>query len=160
MGYLAKADYTISIAITHLDEILEQAAATSGKAEDVIRGEAELVAQAEITQYLSNRFNIATEFAKADTDATRAPLMKKCVVDISLYNIHHTVSPRDVPEMREKNYRDTIEMLEAVRDGKLSFPGLTAVADPLEKSFLGSQRKFISRPYQDAMLQETENDPA
>lgn len=160
MAYLAKADYTISIAITHLDEILGQAAATSGQSADTIRLQAELVAQSEIAAYISNRFNVNAEFAKDSADTTRAPLMKKCVVDIALYNIHHTVAPRDIPEMREKIYHDWIEMLEAIRDGKMTFTGLTPVADPLEKTFIGSQRKFISRPYQDASLQETENDPA
>ena len=159
MAYLEKPDYTISIAITHLDEILVQAADTSGKTADDVRLEAELVAQAEIAVYLSNRYDVAAEFA-INAPAARSALMKKCVVDIALFNIHHTISARDIPEMREKNYQKCIEMMEAVRDKGLTFPGLVPVTDPLEKTFIGSQRKFVSRPYQEARFQVTENDPA
>lgn len=157
MAYLAKDDYTISTSIDHLDQILTQAANNSGLTVDQIRVNSEDTAEAEINAYLSANYDTATEFALDSPDATRNKLIMRCMVNLSLYNIFHSVSPRDIPEMRKRLYDDCIAMLKAYRDGNLDF-GL----DPKDEDDDGeadvsrimfeSNAKFTSKPFSDANL--------
>lgn len=159
MAYLVKDSYTISISIDHLDKILTQAAEDSGLTADQIRTDSELTAQAEIDAYLAKYYDTVTEFAKngATAPATRNKMILRCYVQLSLYNIFHTVSPRDIPEMRQKLYDDCIGMLKAYRDGELDF-GLDVIdADgdgeaDVQRIQLNSHTKFISKPFTDPNL--------
>lgn len=154
MAYLKKDDYTLHISIDHLDQILAQAATTSGLTADQIREESEETAAAEIKSYLKAYYNIETELAKASTATGRNRMIKKCMIDISLYNIFFTVNPRDIPESREKLYDKCITDLKAYRDGMLDF-GLDVIdvdADgeaDVQRIMLNGARKFISKPFTD-----------
>jgi hypothetical protein len=153
MAYLQKDDYTISISLENLNEILEQAADQTGFSEDTIRENSELTAQAEITSYLSYKYDVATEFAKAfDVDPdTRNKLILRCVVNCSLYNLHMTINPRDVPEKVEKAYEHCLEMMDAARRGELD-PGLDPVDGAKEFIKFGSNVKFVSKPFLDQTI--------
>ena len=159
MAYLVKDSYTISISIDHLDNILAQAAVSSGLTVDQIRTDSELTAQAEIDAYLAKYYDTVTEFAidGATLPATRNKMILRCYVQLSLYNIFHTVSPRDIPEMRQKLYDDCIGMLKAYRDGELDF-GLDVIdADAdgeadVQRIMITSHTKFISKPFTDPNL--------
>jgi hypothetical protein len=159
MAYLVKDDYTISTSIDHLDQILAQAANNSGLTADQIRTNSEDTAQAEINAYLSKYYDTATEFAidGSIAPATRNKMILRCMVNLSLYNIFHTISPRDIPEMRQKLYDDCIEMLKGYRDGALDF-GLAVIdtdmdGEPdVERTMLQSGKKFISKPFTDPSL--------
>jgi len=159
MAYLVKDDYTISISVDHLDQILTQAANNSGLTVDQIRQNSEDTAEAEINAYLSKYYDTETEFAidGSSSPATRNKLILRCMVNISLYNIFHTISPRDIPEMRQKLYDDCIEMLKGYRDGMLDF-GLDVIdadedGEPdVERTMIDSHKKFISKPFTDPSL--------
>jgi hypothetical protein len=156
MAYLVKDDYTISTSIDHLDQILAQAATNSGLTVDQIRGNSEDTAEAEINAYLAANYDTATEFAinGAVAPTTRNKLILRCMVNLSLFNVFHTVSPRDIPAMRRTLYDDCIAMLKAYRDGELDF-GLgikdedgDGVAD-VQRTMLCSHVKFNSDPFRD-----------
>lgn len=161
MAYLVKDDYTLHISVDHLDRILAQAANTSGLTADQIREESELTSQAEIEAYLSQYYDTATEFLidGATNPGDRNKMIKKCMIDISLYHIFFTVNPRDIPESREKLYDTCIEMLKGYRDGLLDF-GLPLVEDPdtgepvVQRIMLDSDIKFVSKPFSDRTLFE------
>lgn len=162
MAYLVKDDYTLHISIDHLDRILTQAANTSGITSDAIREESELTAQAEINAYISEYYQSVNEFLidGATSPSTRNKMVKKCVIDISLYHIFHTINPRDIPENREKNYDDCINMLKAYREGNLNF-GLPIVEDPenpgepqVSRIMIDSNVRFVSKPFRDVNLFE------
>lgn len=152
MAYLDKEDYTISVPILHLDEIMDEAAELSGKTEDVIRGEAEQLADAQIQSMLSSKYDIATELAKTSPDATRARMIMKCMVDISLYHLHFTINPRNIPEIRMKAYDDCKDMLKAAQEGTLLIIGVALVVGAISNTEIVSQSKFISKPFTDLSL--------
>jgi len=159
MAYLVKDSYTISISIDHLDNILTQAAVSSGLTADQIRLDSELTAEAEINAYLSKYYATVAEFTidgSVDPE-TRNKMILRCYVQLSLYNIFHTISPRDIPEMRQKLYDDCIGMLKAYRDGEIDF-GLDVIDEDgdgepdVQRTMITSHGKFISKPFTDPNL--------
>lgn len=156
MAYLDKQDYTISSSIEDLNRYLTAAAQDSTKTQDEIRLEAELTAQAVIQSYTKSVYDIATEFAKVAPDATRARLVIKCNVDISIFYICQTINPRNVPSRVMEAYERCIENLEAVRRGELALIGVPEYPEDDETKIvhtvITSQRKFISKPHQDQSI--------
>lgn len=154
-NYLEKDDYTISISITNLDDIIAQGIESSGVTEEELLDNAELTGQAEIRSYLAPVYKIDDEFAiDASTDPdVRNKLTLRCNVNLSLFNLHMTINPRDVPEKVEKAYERCIEMLDAARRGELDFglpPAEANGTDPTNWRTLGSNRKFVSKPFLNA----------
>jgi len=162
IDYIDKDDYTISISITNLEDIITQGIESSGVLEKELLDNSELTAQAEIRSYLAPVYEIDDEFAKNFTDAPdeRNKLVLRCNVNLSLYNLHMTISPRDVPEKVEKAYERCLEMLDAARRGELDFglpPAEPNGTDPVDWRTLGSNRKFVSKPFVNAANQETQS---
>lgn len=161
MGYLSESDYTIRTSLPILDEILTQAALASTlpggptPSTDQVRTNAELTAQAEIITYLGTLFQIVGEFNRPSADTNRDRLIIMITVSISLYNLYFTVTPRDIPELIANNYKASIDMLKAFRDGTLSCQvarvpaSQTAGARRVE---IYSQRKFISKQFDDSLV--------
>jgi len=150
MAYAGKDDYTISISLENLNEILEQAAEQTSFSEDKVRDNSELTAQAEIRAYLSYRYEIDDEFAllyTANPD-TRNKLVLRCVVNCSIFNLHMTINPRDVPEKVEKAYEHCMEQMDAARRGEIDI-GLPIKDDSKEFLKAGSNVKFVSKPFLD-----------
>lgn len=155
MAYLAADDYTISISRTNLDEILTQAAATSALTNDQVRTNAELTAMAEARAYLSPLYAVDAEYQKNSPDPSRDRLLIKLTVDISVYNIHFTVTPRDIPEIRQRAYDHAKETLKAFRDGNLvsALPRTPIISSGGARRFeIYSERKFISKQFDDPSL--------
>lgn len=152
MAYLGKEDYTISSSIEDFNKILTAAARASTKPEDQIREESELTAQELITSYTSSRYDIALEFAKDSPDATRSRMIIKCNVDISLYYLHHTINPRQVPRTIKQNYDDCVSRLKGYQEGSMILPAVTQIEDPITNTTIVSQPKFISKPFQDRKI--------
>jgi len=156
MAYLAKSDYTISIAVDHLDEILEQAANESGLTTAQVLTKAETWAQAFMKSYLSSKYNIAAEFAIDSASDSRNALILQVLVDLVLCQLHKTINPRDIPELRDQACADALQWLKDARDGVVTVDLTAATAptgiDNYQRSFIGSQTKFISKPYQDSQL--------
>jgi hypothetical protein len=158
MAYLAKSDYTLSIAIDHLNEILEQAAYTSGLTPDNILANAEAWAKALVKSYLTAKYNIASEYAKGEDDTSRNVLVMQVTIDLALCQVHKTVNPRDIPELREKACDAATQWLKDARDSLVvvdlpAAPNNSEGKPPYPTTFLGSQTKFISKPFSDASLQ-------
>lgn len=169
MAYIVHDDYAFRIGITNLDEILTQAAAgTSGPLSATqVRQTAEQWAQATIKGYLVSQYDIVTEFAKVNTDSTRNLQVVIAIIDIVLYTIHKTVNPRDVPQHIEDSYKATLHWLVEARDKHIVVdllpPADETLTDPnatkdmhFPETFLNSQVKFVSKPYSDARLFDTE----
>lgn len=152
MAYLDKEDYTISCPILHLNEIMSEAAEASGKTEDVIRGEAEQLADAQIQSILSSKYDIAIELAKATPDATRARMIMKCMVDISLYHLHFTINPRNIPEIRMKAYDSCVDFIKNAQQGNVLIIGVDLTLLAISNTEIVSQSKFISKPFTDLLL--------
>lgn len=153
MAYLAKSDYTLSIAVDHLDEILEQASYTSGLTATNVLNNAEAWGQAYVKSYLVSKYNIAGEFALATPSASRNPLIMQVLIDLVLCQIHKTINPRDIPELRVKACDTALQWLKDARDGTVvvDLPAQTPAAGEViyNRSHISSQPKFISKPYQD-----------
>ena len=152
MAYAQKDDYTISISLENLNEVLEQAGDQTSFSEDTVRSNSELTAQAEITAYLSYRYEIAAEFALTPpvppAADTRNKLVLRCVINCSIFNLHMTINPRDVPEKVEKAYEHCMEQMDAARRGDIDI-GLPIKDDSKEFLKAGSNVKFVSKPYLD-----------
>lgn len=153
MAYLLTDDYTLSISLSNLSEILDQASEASGKSADEVRQFAESYARAFVKSKLKSKYQIDSEFAKNSPDASRDILILGCVIDLTLCTIHKTINPRDIPELRQKACEAAVTWLNEVRDG-VSLIEVPVISDGSEevRTFLGSQQKFISKPYQDASL--------
>jgi len=154
MAYLVKDDYTLRIAVDHLDEILEQAIIATGLTVDNVRANAEAWAQAFVKGYLVTKYNISAEFGL--TGPGRNPIIMQVVIDLALCTLHKTINPRDIPEQISLACDAAVKWLEAARDGTIVVdlppaPSETPGAE-FQRSFIDSQEKFISKPYQDKSL--------
>lgn len=145
MAYLAKDDYTLHISVAHLDEILGEAAETSGLTEDQILENALLTAQSEVSAYLSAKYAITTEFSVTGTSRNR--MVMKWVIDLVIFHLHFTINPQDVPDSVEKRYSMTIKELVASRDADIN-PGLTQNDPFYTRHLLGSNTKFTSKEFE------------
>lgn len=156
MAYLAKSDYSLRIAIDHLDEILAQAAQSSGLTADQVLANAEALATAQITAYLKSKYKIAAEFGV--TGAGRGFLIVKWMIDLALYSIHLTVNPRDVPEIREKMYLEAVDELKGARDAMLD-PNISQVDPFYSRIVIASGPKFNSKEFDEDFGPSTVPDP-
>jgi phage gp36-like protein len=161
MPYLVQADYTLRIGYTHLTEILDQAAETSGLTAAQIRANAESWAQAMIKSYLSDKYDMDAEFAL--TDDTRNFLIRQAMIDLSLCTLHKTINPRDVPEHITKACEEVMLFLQKAQKGELILDIDAPEAgedDPVDyqHTYLRSQDKFISKPYQDESITADEDE--
>lgn len=162
MAYLSIDDYTLSISLDNLNEILAQAAANSGRDTDAIRAFAESYARGYITSKLKAKYNIDAEFAKDSSDQQRDILITGAVIDLVLCTIHNTINPRDIPELRQKRCEATVAWLNEVRDGDALLINVPLLPDPDQehRTFIDSQggvTKFISKPYQDREILNSTN---
>lgn len=149
MAYLQESDYTLRISQDHLDEILAQAANTSGLTTATIRSNAENWAIARVTQILAPKYQIASEFARNFTDTARNFLIMGYVIDLALYTLHRTVNPRDVPAIREMAYREAIMDLKDSLMGVSPLYSIPLVASSVSADFVNSGAKFVSEPFKD-----------
>ena len=155
VNYIDSVDYTISISVTNLDEIVAQGIESTSLTATELLNNSELTAQAEIRAYLNSVYQIDVEFAKNfdDEPDIRNKLTLRCCVNLSLFNLHMTINPRDVPEKVEKAYERCIESLDAARRGELDL-GLLPNDDTTDPTLvnwrtLGSNIKFTSKPFAD-----------
>src|SRR6187549_2102837 len=153
MAYLAKSDYTLRISVEHLDEILAQSIISSGLTETNVLNNAESWAQAMINSYLGYKYNMGAEFGT--TGSGRNFLIIQAMIDLSLCTLHKTINPRDVPEHIENACVNVMQWLKDARDGVVG-TGLTPATPvdgvPHQRTFIDSQPKFISKPFQDLSI--------
>ena len=104
---------------------------------------AELAAIAEMQSYLSGKYDVAQIFAASGTERN-AQLVMYCV-DILLYHIHSNITPKNVPDVREKRYNAAIAWLKLVASDKLN-PDLPIIPGQESGEFsLGGNKKVSKR---------------
>src|SRR6478752_581838 len=157
MAYLSEADYTLYITKENLDEILTQAAGSSGKTNDQVRQFAESYAMAYVSSMLKSKYNIAGEYA-IDSSGSRDMLIVGVTIDLTLCVLHKTLNPRDIPELRQKACDEAKQWLIDVRNGD-ALISVPVNADPNNQvmTLIGSQTKFISKPYSDGSLVQNDS---
>lgn len=81
---------------------------------------AEAMAEKEIRNWLSDRYDMDAVFnaAKTPTDE-RDQYMVMRMVDITLYHLYSQTGHRDVPEHRDKRYTDTLDWLKNAGRGQI-----------------------------------------
>lgn len=47
----------------------------------------------------------------------RHPLIKKIAIDINLFHLHSRINPRNIPDLRQKNYDNAISWLKMIQRG-------------------------------------------
>lgn len=164
MAYLSQDDYSLRISVDNLVEILTQAIIGTSLTTAQARANAEGFAQATVTGYLIQQYDIAHEFGL--TTGRNFQVMA-AVIDIAIYTLHLTINPRDIPEHIDNQYRASLHWLVEARDAKiivaLNPPADKTLTDPFAtkdmhfpSTFLDSQMKFVSKPYSDSRLFDTE----
>jgi hypothetical protein len=167
MPYLKKEDYTLRISILHLDEILEQAAESSGLSPAQVLSNAENWARAVVGSYLSTQYNVKGEYLLESAVTTRNFLIMQVTIDLVLCTLHKTVNPRDIPEHIAAACTAADEWLKGVRDELISLnlpvmeveEGTQAEID-YNRTFIHSQIKFISKPWTDLSMFDPRPTPA
>ena len=81
--------------------------------------------------------DLPTDTAKFTAGDNREPKLKTVVIDITLYNLHSRITPRDIPEIRSIRYdgggnkdksEHAISWLEKVQNGTIT-PNLPVILD-------------------------------
>ena len=104
MGFIVKADFEQSIVLAELDEITGS--------DDTILDESIDSVEEEVKSYLRQRYDVAT--AMAEVGSARNNLLIRLCVDITLYEIHSRINPRNIPEFRIQRRDDAIQYLRDV----------------------------------------------
>lgn len=157
MAYLSNDDYTLAIGLENLNEILDQASATSGKTPDQVRTFAEAYARAYVSSFLKAKYQISGEYSKDSGDPNRDMLIVSVTIDLALCTLHKTINPRDIPELRQKACEAAVLWLKSVQDGVtlIDVPRLPIDQEQVN-TFLDSQQKFISKPFTDNQLRDVQ----
>lgn len=104
--------------------------------EDVL-ADVENAAQAEMETYLAVRYDIKKIFDTEQPPGERNHLIVMYLVDMALYHLHSNIQPEDVPELREKRYKQAIEWLKEVAAG-LANPVLPEVKPEDNPDYTGN----------------------
>ena len=67
--------------------------------------------------HIDHRFNTATIFGA--TGSSRHSVIKVATIHVCLYYLHNLINPRNIPELRVKNYDDSVKTLTMIRKGEL-----------------------------------------
>ncbi len=118
-NYITKTDYKYQIRTDVFDQILEEAE----EDEDAMLDQAEGEGIAFVRNFLENRYDLNTEFAKSGSDRHKV-LLRMCKV-VVLYLIYERIPDDLVPERIVKNYEATLKMLKEVQNGSADLPGLS-----------------------------------
>ena len=101
---------------------------------------AELMAIAQIKNYLAGRYNVALIFTALEdgaTDDTRNAFIVMITIDCALYHLYCSIAPNKIPEHRSNRYQDALEWL------KLMAGGTTNADLPLLTDELGEVKESI-----------------
>jgi phage gp36-like protein len=109
MEYITTTDMAKAIKADMLSELLD--------GDNTVITAAADEATAKAKEYLSGRFDVATEFAKTGTE--RHPLLVNYVVDIAIYNIWRYIDPVAIPAPRKAHYDEAMEWLKGAMKGDI-----------------------------------------
>lgn len=154
MAYVALEDYAISVSNEELTDILDQTANGYSITATEVREACESKAEAKINNFLASKFDLAVEYAKTGTDRNMA--LVGVYIDLTLCAVYRSISPDDIPEMRDESCKDAINTLGMWRDGDLDLVGVPEVESPVNKREWINPTKFISKPFADPIITEGE----
>ena len=80
------------------------------------------VGEVYISNYISDMYDLATEFAKVGND--RDSMLKQIAIAIVAYYAFQRVASDQIPDIRVKAYDDAIQSLEKSQKGQLYFKGI------------------------------------
>jgi len=117
MTILTLDDITVTITEDILNEVIE--------GDETILDTLELRALGEMTGYLSIRYDAASCYDRTlinpnpptHNGYSAISTVLQYLVDIMLYHAHARIMPDNVPELREKRYKNAVSWLEKVADG-------------------------------------------
>lgn len=150
MSYVSLDDYVLSISSDELTDVLTQAATGYTLSETQVRQLMESKAESTIINFLGTKFNIDVELIKVGS--TRNLQLVGVYIDLVLFSLFRSVSPDDIPEMRDTAGKDAIDMLIKWRDGDLSLKEVAFIADSVGKTEFSNPIKFISKPDSDPLI--------
>ncbi len=154
MAYLTLDDYALSVSSQELDDVLTQAADGYTLSPTEVRELNESKAESKIRNFLSAKYDLDTEFAKVGS--ARNLELVGVYVDLTLCSVYRTVSPDDIPEMRDEDCKEAINNLEMWRDGEKGLEGVDEITDSVGKPEFNMPIKFISKPYSDPLVFDTD----
>lgn len=123
------SDYDLEQALT-VDPTVTDEQKTAIKAGLIAR------AEAEANTYLAHRFLTSAEYAY--TGDARNAALKGAVLDLFAFHVHKRISPRNVPETREKAYLLSIAWLKDAQKGNITLD--VPIIDPAP---IGSGRAIV-----------------
>ena len=109
MAFIEKTDLTKYIQEDNLDQIINN---DDSKLTQPIAD-----AMAFAKGFLDNRFNTSSIFG--ETGSNRHGVLRVQVVHIVIYYLHNLINPRNIPELRVKNYDDAVKILTMIRKGEI-----------------------------------------
>ena len=157
MPYVELEDYVLNVSFEELKDVLVQAADGFSLSQEEVRLKCEAKAESKIRLFLSAKYDLDTEFAKVDPDRNMS--LVDVWVKLSLCALYRSVSPDDIPEMRDEDCKEAIDMLAKWRDGELGLPGVPEIEEPTGKPEFIMPIKFISKPYSDPLIFEEDETP-
>lgn len=150
MAYISLEDYVLSVSFEEFNDVIVQAADGFNLSEEEVRIKCEALAESKIRVFLSSKFDLDTEFAKVDPNRNMS--LVEVWVNLCLCALYRSVSPDDIPEMRDADCKRAIDMLADWRDGNMDLPGVPQITDPSNKPAFVMPAKFISKPEVDPLL--------
>lgn len=119
MAFILKTDYQNAIRERILDDITEF--------DDNLLTQAGDFAVSFMDGYLRNRYDTSAIFA--ETGNSRNPVILMYAIDIAIYQLHHLINPRKVPDMRMERFEKAQDWLQRVSK-QLINPDLPVHASP------------------------------
>lgn len=110
MAYLNNDDFNLHIQDVNLQQIINN--------NEAIRDQSNLLAIAEVRSYLIQKYDIDLELTKTTT--SRDAQILSNVIDISLYHLHSRLAPRNIPELRQLRYDNSIMWLKMCANGDVT----------------------------------------
>lgn len=109
MAFIEKDDLVKYIQEDNLDQILD--------GDDTRLDEPINDAIAYATGFLDTRYNTAQIFGASGNSRHR--VVRVAVTHIAIYYLHNLINPRNIPELRVKNYDDSVKTLTMIRKGEI-----------------------------------------
>jgi len=133
MRYLTNSDISTLIQDVNLNQILNN--------DSTIMDAAVEIGIAEARSYLIQKYLFDEEMVL--TGSSRDTQMVQTITDIALFHVHTRLSPRNIPEIREKRYDNAIAWLKACAKGNVT-PALAERATDGKMFRWGSEGKITN----------------
>ena len=99
------------------------------------------------TAIVDNAGDTLTDLTKWKVSDPRSKLLIRVLIDITLYDLHSNISPRNIPPLREKRYNEAMSWLKGVQSNKIN-PGLESFVTEGQEGgghFMSSNEKYSEK---------------